>query len=144
VCIVAICAIFLYAVQPVSAGDFLDPIVAEIEDAWLTSNPQAGVDYHVIRACQDEEMTIDCTQSIYKAKSDGAVWIPVNNRCIFRVQTESHYSLFYQVKAMSLSGLSSDWTIPREVSVYRSIGNLEQSSHVMSAVNYMTQSTSSE
>lgn len=136
------CLIFLLLFtisQPVSAGDILEPEMFEITDAWLTSDPQAGVDYHVLRVCQDEDMTVDCTQCIYKSKSDGAVWIPTNNRCIYRVQDDTSYTLFYQIKASTMDGLQSEWTTALPVSVRRIIGNDETRSFSGSVVNYDTQ-----
>jgi hypothetical protein len=68
-----ICLFLFIISQPVIAGDILEPELFEIVDAWLTSEPQPGIDYHVLRVCEDEDMSADCTQCMYKAKSDGAV-----------------------------------------------------------------------
>ena len=133
--------LFLFIIsQPVLAGDILEPELFEITDAWLTSEPQSGVDYHVLRVCKDEYMSANCTQCMYKAKSDGAVWIPVNNRCIYRVQNNTPYTLFYQIKASTIESLQSEWTTPRAVSVNRGVGNLETNSYVFSVIDYDTQS----
>ena len=126
--------------QSVLAEDILEPEVFEMNDAWLTSNPQPGVDYHVLRVCEDKDMAIDCTQCIYKAKSDGAVWIPVNNRCIYRVKNDTVYMLYYQIKASTINSLQSQWTIPRTVTVDRGFKNLETTSYTFSVINYNTQS----
>ena len=132
--------LFLLSIsQSVLAEDILGPEVFEINDAWLTSNPQPGVDYHVLRVCEDKDMSKDCTQCIYKAKSDGAVWIPVNNRCIYRVKNETVYMLYYQIKASTIDSLQSEWTIPRTVNVDRGFKNLEITSYTFSVINYNTQ-----
>lgn len=133
--------LFLLSIsQSVLAEDILEPEVFEMNDAWLTSNPQPGVDYHVLRVCEDKDMSIDCTQCIYKAKSDGAVWIPVNNRCIYRVKNDTVYMLYYQIKASTINSLQSTWTIPRTVTVDRGFKNLETTSYTFSVINYNTQS----
>lgn len=137
--------LFLFILsQPVLSGDILGPELFEISDAWLTSNPQPGVDYHVLRVCQDKYMTVDCTQCIYKAKSDGAMWIPVNNRCIYRVQNNTHYTLFFQIQASTIDGFHSEWTTPRQVYVNRGTINLENNSYAFSVVDYYTQIYSQE
>jgi hypothetical protein len=133
--------LFLFSIsQVVLAGDILEPELFEITDAWLTSKPQPVADYHVLRVCEDEDMSEDCTQCIYKAKSDGAVWIPVNNRCIYRVKNDTVYTLYYQIKSSTIDGLHSKWTIPRTVYVNRDIKNLEINSYAFSVINYDTQS----
>jgi len=134
-----ICLFLFIISQPVLAGDILEPELFEITDAWLTSEPQPGVDYHVLRVCEDEDMSADCTQCMYKATSDGAVWIPVNNRCIYRVQNNTSYTLFYQIKASTIDSLQSEWTTPRIVSVKRGVKNLETNSYAFSVVDYDTQ-----
>lgn len=139
--IIILCLIswFLFVLpQPGLSWDILEPEEFEMTDAWLTSEPQPGVDYHVLRVCQDEDMTVDCTQCIYKAKSDGAVWIPTNNRCIYRIQNDTTYSLFFQIKASSISGLQSEWTIPRIVTVDRTVENLKTESSSISLIIYNT------
>ena len=132
--------LFLLSVsQLVLAEDILEPEVFEINDAWLTSNPQPGVDYHILRVCEDKIMYEDCTKCIYKAKSDGAVWIPVNNRCIYRVKNDTVYMLYYQIKASTIDNLQSEWTISRTVLVDRGFKNLETTSYTFSVINYNTQ-----
>jgi len=132
--------LFLFSLsQPVLAGDILEPELFEINNAWLTSTPQTGVDYHVLRVCEDEDMSVDCTQCIYRAKSDGAVWIPVNNRCIYRVKNDEFYTLYYQIKASTIDSLQSEWTIPRTVFVNRGVENLENNSYAFSVINYNTE-----
>ena len=131
--------LFLLSVsQLVLAEDILEPEVFEINDAWLTSNPQPGVDYHILRVCEDKDMSEDCTQCIYKAKSDGAVWIPVNNRCIYRVKNGTVYTLYYQIKASTIDSLQSEWTIPQTVFVNRGVENLETNSYAFSVISYNT------
>ena len=107
--------------MPVPAGDFSQPENFTMVDAWLTSDPQPGVDYHVLRACIDPEMRTECTQCIYKAKDDGSVWIPSENRCIFRVS--DYYVLYFQLKSVAIDGGKSDWTAPSSVYVTRTVGN---------------------
>ena len=132
--------LFLFSIsQPVLAGDILEPDLFEITDAWLTSSPQSGVDYHVLRVCEDEDMSFDCTECIFKAKSDGSVWIPVNNRCIYRVKNDTSYTLFYQIKSSTIDGFQSGWTTPRPVSVKRGVKNLETNSYAYTVINYDTQ-----
>jgi hypothetical protein len=126
--------------KPILAGDILEPELFVITDAWLTSEPQSGVDYHVLWVCEDEDMSADCTQCIYKAKSDGAVWIPVNNRCIYRIQDGETYTLFFQIKASTVNGFQSEWTTPRAVTVYRGVRNLDINSYAFSVIDYDTQS----
>lgn len=107
---------------PASAGDLAQPERFGMVDAWLTSNPQPEVEYHVFRACRDMEMSDDCTQCIYKAKGDGSVWIPSENRCIYRV-ADHGYTLYFQLKAVAMDGRESDWTEASPVYVTRSTAN---------------------
>ena len=116
-CLVAVGAV------PVLADDFGQPERFGMVDAWLTSAPQPEVQYHLFRACTDLEMTTDCTQCIYKAKDDGSVWIPSENRCIYRVSNWGGYTLYFQLKAVSADGRESDWTEASPVYVTRSVGN---------------------
>ncbi|MFO7740418.1 MAG: hypothetical protein R6V46_18210 [Desulfatiglandaceae bacterium] len=134
-----ICFSLLLISQPVLAGDITEPEFFEVTDAWLTSDPQTGVDYHVLRVCQDKDMTIDCTQCIYRAKSDGSVWMPVNNRCVYRVRNDPVYFLFFQIKAATLDGLESKWTDPRPVIITRIFGNDSGLSYAGNMVTYDTQ-----
>ena len=106
--------LFLFAIcQPAIAGEIIEPELLEVSENWLTSDAQPGADYHIFKVCRDEEMTTDCSQATYKAKDNGSVWIPANNRCIYRVQNTTSYTLYYQIKsaeyftAMSLSLFSS-------------------------------------
>lgn len=139
--------LFLFSIpQPVLAEDLFEPDMLEIQDGWLTSDPGPGVDYHVLRVCKDEGMAVDCTQCLYKAKNDGAVWIPINNRCIYRIQDNAEvrsgklsYSLFFQIRASNVNGLESEWTIPRKVHVSRATFNSERSSFFHSFIFYETQ-----
>ena len=129
----------IIASQPVLAGDVTEPEVFEVADAYLTSESQDGVAFHVMKACQDESMTTDCTQCIFRAKSDGAVWIPANNRCIYRLMDQTFYTLYYQIKASTSDGLESGWTIPRKVTVNRGFRNFETNSSYYTVINYDTQ-----
>jgi hypothetical protein len=118
---------------PVFAEDVIEPEFLKIVDSWLISDPQPHVDHHVIRVCDDDIMTVNCTQCIYGAGDDGAVKIPTYNRCIFRAQKETspgdqpvdaqYFQLFYQLKAVSTTGLESDWTAPKEVYIYKNVNN---------------------
>ena len=92
------------------AEDITEPESFMLVSSWLSSEPQPGADHHVIRVCKDGEMIEDCTQCIYKANSDGAVHIPMYNRCIFRTyqwnsardqeeQDFQSYNLYWQVKS---------------------------------------------
>ena len=130
--------VLLVMIQPAMAGNILEPELLEVTEEWLTSDPQPGVDYHVFRACRDLEMTLDCTQGIYRAKENGAVWIPANNRCIYRVQPSIYYNLFYQIQASDVDGSRSGWTLPRKLLVYREIVNLGTQSYSYTIVNYET------
>ena len=137
--------LFLFIIsQPILAGDLLEQEVFEVSDAWLVSDPQPGVDYHVLRVCQDEDMSIDCTQCIYKAKSDGALQIPANNRCIFRVKSGGSYSLFFQIKASTVDGLESEWTTPRLLTVHKLNRNSGVNSIAGVIVSYETQDVPEE
>ena len=133
-----LCVLFLVMALPALAGNLLEPELLEMTEEWLTSDPQPGADYHVFRVCRDEEMTLDCTQGIYRAKENGAVRIPSNNRCIFRVQPDTYYNLFYQIQAASIDGVRSGWTKPRKILVYREIINLGSQSYSYSVINYET------
>jgi len=124
--------------QPAIAGEILEPELLEVTENWLTSDAQSGVDYHLFKVCQGEEMTTDCSQGIYKAKDNGAVWIPANNRCIYRVQNATSYTLYYQIKAASVDGAQSHWTLPRRVLVYREFVNVGTQSYSYMIVNYET------
>ena len=130
--------VLLMMFQPALAGNILEPGLLEMTDDWLTSDPQVGVDYHVFRVCRDADMTLDCTQGIYKAKDNGAVWIPVNNRCIYRVQKVNYHNLFYQIKAAAVDGAQSEWTQPRKLLVYQEIVNLGTQSYNYTIVTYDT------
>ena len=124
--------------QPAYAGEILEPDMLEVTENWLTSDAQSGVDYHVFKVCRDEEMTTDCSQGIYKAKDNGAVWIPANNRCIYRVQNTTSYTLYYQIKSASTDGAESQMSSPRKVLVYREFVNLGAQSYSYVIVNYET------
>ncbi len=130
--------IFLVISQPALAENILEPELLEVTEDWLTSDPQTGVDYHIFRACRDVDMTSDCTQGIYKAKDNGAVRIPANNRCIYRVQNDIYYSLYYQIKAASVDGAQSQWTVPRRLLMYQEVVNLGTQSYSYMMVNYET------
>ena len=103
-------------------------------NSWLSSEPQPGVDHHVIKVCKDDEMFEDCTQCIYQADHDGAVQIPTYNRCVFRTyqwsffgdqeeQALQSYVLYWQVKAVSAEGPESEWTEPKRVLFQNQISN---------------------
>ncbi len=124
--------------QPVMAGNILEPELLEITDDWLTSDPQPGVDYHVFKVCRDGGMTLDFAQGIYRARDNGAVWIPANNRCIYRVQSSSYYNLFYQIQAGAVDGARSQWTPPRKLLVSREVMNVGSQSYSYTLVNYET------
>ena len=130
--------LFLFTSQLALAGTFLEPGLLEMTEDWLTSEPQPGVEFHIFRACQDVDMSQDCTQGIYKAKDNGAMWIPSNNRCIYRVQNDHNYILFYQIKAATIDGARSPWTLPRRLNVYREVANLGKLSYRFFIVQYET------
>jgi hypothetical protein len=130
--ILFLCAIY----QPAFAGELLEPEILEVSENWLTSDAQSGVDYHIFKVCRDEEMTKDCSQATYKAKDNGAVRIPANNRCIYRVLNATSYTLYYQIKSASIDGAQSQMTSPRKVLVYREYVNLGTQSYSYLIVNY--------
>ena len=116
------------------AENLTQPETFILVNSWLTSEPQPGADHHVLSVCMDEAMTEDCTQCIYQASGDGAVHIPMYNRCVFRtyqwssfgVQGEQDfqtYNLFWQVKAVSADGFDSEWTLPNRVHIQNHITN---------------------
>ena len=116
-------------------------------NSWLSSEPQPGADHHVIRVCKDDEMIEDCTQCIYKANSDGAVHIPTYNRCVFRTyqwssfggqeeQGFQSYYLFWQVKAVSVGGIESEWTEPQRVFIQNHIVNKDNYCSAVLTVRY--------
>jgi hypothetical protein len=127
--IMTFASVFLWVVMmslPALAGDIPELENVEIVDAWLTSDPQPGVRYHILKICQDQEMSVDCTRCIYKAKKNGALWIPANNRCLVRVNDDDNYQyifLFYQIKSVIDDNQKSKWSQPQKVSVYRNISN---------------------
>ena len=125
---------------PSMADGLIEPVWLEVNTEWLTSEPQAGVDYHIFKACSDMDMTEDCTKGIYKAKANGAMSIPSNNRCIYRVGVVNGYTLYYQIKAASTDGRRSPWTIPRSVNVYREFVNRDNLSYSYLLVQYETDS----
>ena len=137
--------LFLFAIcQPALAEEILEPELMEISENWLTSDAQPGADYHIFKVCRDEEMTTDCSQATYKAKDNGSVWIPVNNRCIYRVQNTTSYTLYYQIKSASMDGDQSQMTSPRKVVVYREFVNLGTQSYSYMIVNYNTTESTQE
>lgn len=136
--------IFFGLSQSTLAGDILEPDPLEVTADWLTSDPQPGADFHILKACRDEDMTDDCTQVIYRANENGKVWIPTNNRCIYRVQNASSYTLYYQIKAASIDGSQSPWTPARKMSVYNEVVNFGSQSFSYSAVFYDTDSPLAE
>lgn len=68
----------------------------------------------------------------------GAVHIPANNRCIYRVQNDIYYSLYYQIKAASIDGAQSQWTLPRKLLMYREAVNLGTQTYSYMIINYQT------
>lgn len=129
-----------------SAEDIIEPEFIMTVDSWLTSNPQPGVDFHVIKVCKDYEMIEDCTQCIYKASVDGSLNIPVFNRCVFRADQEisftdqvehsQSYNLHYQLKAATSNGLESVWTEPEIVSIQKNTNNASSYSYALLFVQY--------
>ena len=121
------------------AENITEPESFMLVNTWLSSEPQPGADHHVIRVCQDDEMIEDCTQCIYQASGDGAVHIPMYNRCVFRTyqwrsyqwgsygyqeeQALQSYILYWQVKAVSAGGSESEWTEPKRVHIQNQIIN---------------------
>ena len=80
---------------PLFAENILEPEYMEVTEHQLTCEPQQDVDFHIFRVCRNKAMTRDCTQAIYKAKENGAMSIPSNNRCIYRVKKGNSYKLYY-------------------------------------------------
>ena len=129
------------------ADDIAEPEKLIIENKTLSSSPQTGVDHHILRVCKDFEMSLECTQCIYKANSNGAVNIPAYNRCIFRtykgfpsrdgIRHGNYYQLYYQLIAVNAEGLKSDWTKPLEIWVYNDIENESSYCHTMIGVWYV-------
>ena len=140
--IITFTTFFLWVVLislPTLAGDIPELENVEIVDAWLTSDPQPGVRYHVLRVCRNEEMSVDCTQCIYKAKKDGALWIPANNRCLVRVGDDDTYQyllLYFKIKAVMDDNQKSKWSQPQQVWVYRNISNDDRGSSRYDSVRY--------
>ena len=66
------------------------------------------------------------------------MWVPANNRCIYRVQDTNYYNLFYQIQAATIDGAQSGWTLPRKLLVYREIVKLGTQSYSYSIVSYET------
>ena len=129
------------------AEDITEPESFILVNSWLSSEPQPGVDHHVIRVCKDDEMIEDCTQCIYMANSDGAVHIPMYNRCVFRTyqwnSSGDHeendiqvYSLYWQVKAVSAEGPESEWTEPKRVFIKNQIINESDYCSAVISVTY--------
>ena len=129
------------------AEDITEPESFTLVNSWLSSEPQPGADHHVIRVCKDDEMIEDCTQCIYKANSDGAVHIPTYNRCVFRTYQWSSlggqeelgfqsYYLFWQVKAVSVNGIESEWTEPQRVLIQNQIVNKDNYCSAVLTVRY--------
>ena len=130
--------LIFFTSQLALAGPFIEPELLEVTEDWLTSEPQAGVDFHIMRVCRDMDMTEDCTKGIYKAKENGAVWIPSNNRCIYRVQDDHNYILYFQLRAATMDGERSQWTLPRRLNVYREVANRGKLSYSYFIVHYET------
>jgi hypothetical protein len=113
--------------QPLFAENIIEPELIDTVNHSLSSDPQPGVDYHVIKVCKDIEMMIDCEQCTYDASPDGSLNIPTYNRCVIRLeknipdadQTGDSQSqkFFYQFKAGVYEGPESDWTEPKIVSM---------------------------
>ena len=129
------------------ADDITEPESFTLVNSWLSSEPQPGADHHMIRVCKDQEMFEDCTQCIYKANSDGAVHIPTYNRCRFRTyqwnyfgdieeQGFQSYYLFWQVKAVSVDGIESEWTEPQRVHIQNQIVNRDNYCSAVLTVRY--------
>ena len=130
--------LFFLNSQIVLAGPLLEPEILEVTENWLTSEPQPGVDFHIFRVCKNEEMNQDCTKGIYRAKENGAVWIPSNNRCIYRVRNDINYILYYQIRAATIDGKRGPWTPPQRMNVYREIANTGKLSYSYFTVQYET------
>ncbi len=139
-------SIVFIVTSPSLAEDILEPEFIMTVDSWLTSQPQPGVDYHVIKVCEDPGMMEDCTQCIYKASMDGSLNIPVYNRCVFRADQEASYAdqvehrqsydLYYQLKAATSNGLESVWTEPKIVSLLKRTNNESSYSYALLFVQY--------
>lgn len=145
-------SVFLWVVMmslPAFAGDIPNPENVEIVDAWLTSDPQPGVRYHILRVCEGPNVlkVNTCTKCIYKAKENGAMWIPANNRCLVRInddddyqpdnfdQIDENHCLFYQIKSADGDETSS-WSAARVVKVERTIINTDEKKERTVRVQY--------
>jgi hypothetical protein len=125
---------FIFIISaPLSAENLMEPEIIATVNHSLSSDPQPGVDYHVINVCKDFQMLVDCRQCTYDASADGSLNIPTYNRCVIRTEQDiSHadqigdrqfYKFFYQFKAGMTGGPESEWTEPKIVSVVSIYGN---------------------
>lgn len=137
--------IFIFS-YPLFAEEIMEPEFIETVNHSLSSDPQPGVNYHVIKVCKDFEMIVDCKECTYEASVDGSLNIPTYNRCIFREEQETTYSktssdnqfykFFYQFKAASNTGSESNWTEPKIASIVKSRYNESRYSYAYLFVQY--------
>lgn len=113
--------------HPLFAENIIEPELIATVNHSLSSDPQPGVEYHVIKVCEDYQMIVDCKQCTYNASVDGSLNIPTYNRCVIRADQDisnanqmgdfQSYKFFYQFKAGLNGGPESEWTEPKIVSI---------------------------
>ncbi len=131
---------------PVFAENITEPEIIATVNHSLSSDPQPGVDYHVIKVCKDYDMTVDCDQCTYDASVDGSLNIPTYNRCVIRLEQNIPYAdqtsdnqfnkFFYQFKAGVDGGPESQWTETRVVSMVSVYSNKPGYSYAYLFVQY--------
>lgn len=137
--------IFIFS-PPLFADNIIEPELIDAINHSLSSDPQPGVDYHVIKVCKDYEMIVDCEQCTYDASVDGSLNIPTYNRCVIRLERDTSYAnqtrdsqshkFFYQFKAGVNGGIESDWTEPKIVSVVSILNSNPKNSYAYLFIQY--------